>query len=62
MKTNKQSEGELENDKRTLEKRKEVKGKLKLLGESNENSDRIITSLESYCRLVLESIKYSEHG
>ncbi len=62
MKTNKQSEGELENDKRTLEKRKEVKEKLKLLGESNENSDRIITSLESYCRLVLESIKYSEHG
>ena len=62
MKTNKQSKGELENDKRTLEKRKEVKGKLKLLGESNENSDRIITSLESYCRLVLESIKYSEHG
>jgi len=62
LKTNKQSEGELENDKRTLEKRKKVKEKLKLLGESNENSDRIITSIECYCRLVLESIKYSEHG
>ena len=62
MKTNKQSEGELENDKRTLEKRKEVKEKLKQLGETDEHTEQILTSIERYCQLVLHSIKKSEYG
>lgn len=45
------------NDKRTLEKREEVKEKLKLLGETDENIERTIISIERYCNIVLESLK-----
>ncbi|MDG1914718.1 MAG: hypothetical protein P8I55_09025 [Crocinitomix sp.] len=62
MKTTKEIESELINDKRTLEKRKEVKEKLKVLGETDENTDRILNSIECYCRLVLQSLNKSEYG
>ena len=62
MKTTKEIESELTNDKRTLEKRKEVKEKLKVLGETDENTDRILNSIECYCRLVLQSLNKSEYG
>ena len=62
MKTTKENESELINDKRTLEKRKEVKEKLKVLGETDENTDRILNSIECYCRLVLQSLNKSEYG
>ena len=48
---------EFENDKITLEKRKAVKEKLKLLGEAEENIEEILFSIEQYCQLVLLSIK-----
>ena len=48
---------QLLNDKVTCEKRKEVKEKLKHLGETDENIERIIISIESYCQLVLNSIR-----
>ena len=62
MKTTDQIESELTNDKRTLEKRKEVKEKLKVLGETDENTERILNSIECYCQLVLQSLKKSEYG
>ena len=62
MKTTKENESELINDKRTLEKRKEVKEKLKVLGETDENTERILNSIECYCRLVLQSLNKSEYG
>ena len=62
MKTTNQIESELTKDKRTLEKRREVKEKLKVLGETEENTDRILNSIECYCQLVLQSIKKSEYG
>jgi len=55
-------ENELNNDKRTLEKRRQVKDKLKHLSETDENIEQIITSIEHYCQLVLQSIKKSEYG
>jgi len=62
LKKNKEIESELINDKRTLEKRREVKEKLKVLGETDENTDRILNSIECYCRLVLQSLNKSEYG
>jgi len=62
LKKTKEIESELINDKRTLEKRKEVKEKLKVLGETDENTDRILNSIECYCRLVLQSLNKSEYG
>lgn len=62
MKTTKEIESELINDKKTLEKRKEVKEKLKGLGETDEQTEQILTSIERYCQLVLHSIKKSEYG
>jgi ribonucleotide monophosphatase NagD (HAD superfamily) len=62
VKTTNQIKSELTNDKRTLEKRREVKEKLKVLGETEENTERILTSIECYCQLVLQSIKKSEYG
>ena len=62
MKKTKEIESELINDKRTLEKRKEVKEKLKVLSETDENTDRILNSIECYCRLVLQSLNKSEYG
>ena len=62
MRTTKEIESELEKDKRTLEKRKAVKEKLKVLGETDENTDRILNSIECYCQLVLQSLKKSEYG
>jgi hypothetical protein len=57
LKTNKNSEGELEIDKRTLEKQQEVKEKLKNICEPNQNIDNLLTSLECYCLLILQSLK-----
>ena len=62
MKTTKENESELINDKRTLEKRKEVKEKLKVLGETDENTERILNSIECYCQLVLQLLNKSEYG
>ena len=62
MKTTKENESELINDKRTLEKRKEIKEKLKVLGETDENTELILNSIECYCKLVLQSLKKSEYG
>jgi len=45
------------NDKVTCEKRKNVKEKLKHLGETDENIERLLISIESYCQLVLNSIR-----
>ena len=42
MRTTKEIESELINDKRTLEKRKEIKEKLKVLGETDENTEFIL--------------------
>ena len=53
---------QLLNDKVTCKKRKEVKEKLKVLGETDENTDRILNSIECYCRLVLQSLNKSEYG
>ncbi len=46
MKTKKIKESELENDKRTLEKRKKVKEKLKGICNSGQDIDDILTSLD----------------
>ena len=62
MKTTNQIESELTNEKRTLEKRREVKEKLKVLGETEENTEQILTSIECYCQLVLQSLNKSEYG
>jgi len=62
LKTAKENESELINDKRTLEKRREVKEKLKVLGETDENTERILNSIECYCQLVLQSLNNSEYG
>ncbi|MBC8474891.1 MAG: hypothetical protein H8D53_00460 [Bacteroidetes bacterium] len=62
MKRNKEIESALTKDKRTLEKRKEVKEKLKQLGETDEHTEQILTSIERYCQLVLHSIKKNEYG
>jgi len=62
LKTNKEIESELTKDKRTLEKRNEVKKKLIQLGETDEHTERILTSIERYCQLVLYSINKSEYG
>ena len=44
-------------DKVTCEKRKNIKEKLKHLGETDENIERLLISIESYCQLVLNSIR-----
>jgi ribonucleotide monophosphatase NagD (HAD superfamily) len=62
LKRNKEIESALTKDKRTLEKRKEVKEKLKQLGATDEHTEQILTSIERYCQLVLHSIKKSEYG
>lgn len=46
-----------ENDKRTLNKRNQVKAKLKTLNHADQNIDDLLTSLECYCTLILQSIK-----
>jgi ribonucleotide monophosphatase NagD (HAD superfamily) len=62
LKTTKGIESDLTKNKRTLEKRKEVKEKLKQLSETDEKTEQILTSIECYCQLVLKSIKKSEYG
>ena len=62
MKRNKDIESDLTKDKRTLEKRNEVKKELIQLGETDEQTEQILTSIERYCQLVLHSIKKSEYG
>lgn len=57
MKINKEIKSGLENDKRTLEKRRKVKEKLKQCFGTDENIDEILISLERYCMLILQSIK-----
>jgi hypothetical protein len=54
LKTNRISE--LENIKGTQDKRKEVKEKLKRLGETDDNVEEILASIECYCQLVLQII------
>jgi hypothetical protein len=48
--------------KKETEKRKELLEKLKKLGETEENSERILNSIEIYCQLVLQSIKKRQYG
>ena len=62
MKTKKIKESELENDKRTLEKRNKVKEKLKGICNSGQDIDDILTSLERYCLVVIQSIKTDDYG
>jgi len=57
LKTTKEIENELASDKWTQEKRKNIKEKLKHLGETDENIERLLISIESYCQLVLNSIR-----
>jgi hypothetical protein len=57
LKTTKEIESELTSDKWTQEKRKNIKEKLKHLGETDENIERLLISIESYCQLVLNSIR-----
>ena len=57
MKTNKEVESELINDKRTLDKRAKVKEKLMSLGKSDDNAEHILLSLERFCQIAIESIK-----
>ena len=45
----------LENDKLTQEKRKEVKKKLSIVCNKDENIDEILKSLEAYCLIVVNS-------
>jgi len=52
---------ELEIDKRTLEKRNEIKEKLKELCHSTSNIDDTLTLLESYCLIVLQSLNTINH-
>ena len=44
-------------DLRTIQKRKEVREKLKRICEPQDNIDEILSSLESYCLLILHSLK-----
>jgi len=57
LKTTKEIESELTSDKWTQEKRKNIKEKFKHLGETDENIEHILISIESYCQLVLNSIR-----
>tara|TARA_B100001093_G_scaffold204296_1_gene196400 strand:- start:7 stop:180 length:174 start_codon:yes stop_codon:yes gene_type:complete len=57
LKTNKEVESELINDKRTLDKRAKVKEKLMSLGKSDDNAEHILLSLERFCQIAIESIK-----
>jgi ribonucleotide monophosphatase NagD (HAD superfamily) len=62
LKTTNEINSELTNDTRTLEKRKEVKEKLKQLGETDDVSERILSSIEAYCQLILQTINKCEYG
>ncbi|GAA4282165.1 hypothetical protein GCM10022260_25880 [Gaetbulibacter aestuarii] len=45
------------NDLKTLEKREEVKNKLKTICEPNQDIDELISSIENYCLIILHSLK-----
>jgi CTP-dependent riboflavin kinase len=45
------------NEKRTIEKRTQARGKLITLCDAGQNIDDILTSLECYCEIILRTIK-----
>ena len=47
----------LKNDKLTHERRKEVKEKLSIVCNRNENIDEILNSIEAYCTIILNTLK-----
>jgi hypothetical protein len=47
----------LENDKLTQKKRKEVKKKLSIVCNRDENIDEILKSIEAYCTIILNTLK-----
>jgi len=50
-----QVKSELHNDSRTLEKRNEVKRKLKEMGETELSAEQIVCSLERFCLIVINA-------
>ena len=47
----------LKNDKLTQQRKKEVKEKLSLICNRDENIDEILNSLETYCTIILNTLK-----
>ena len=47
----------LKNDKLTQERRKEVKEKLSIVCNKDENIDEILNSIEAYCTIILNTLK-----
>ena len=47
----------LENDNLTREKRKEVKKKLSIICNRDENINEILNSIEAYCTIILNRLK-----
>ena len=47
----------LKNDKLTQERRKEVKEKLSIVCNKDENIDELLISLEAYCIIILNTLK-----
>ena len=47
----------LKNDKLTQQRKKEIKEKLSLVCNSDENIDEILNSLEAYCTFILNTLK-----
>lgn len=47
----------LKNDKLTQQRKKEIKEKLSLVCNRDENNDEILNSLEAYCTIILNTLK-----
>ena len=47
----------LKNDKLTQQRKKEIKEKLSLVCNRDENIDELLISLEAYCTIVLNTLK-----
>ena len=47
----------LKNDKLTQQRKKEIKEKLSLVCNRDENIDEILNSLEAYCTVILNTLK-----
>tara|TARA_B110000305_G_scaffold98060_1_gene110635 strand:- start:887 stop:1054 length:168 start_codon:yes stop_codon:yes gene_type:complete len=47
----------LKNDKLTQQRKKEIKEKLSLICNRDENIDEILNSLEAYCTIILNTLK-----
>jgi len=47
----------LKNDKLTQQRKKEIKEKLSLVCNRDENIDELLISLEAYCIIILNTLK-----